>query len=134
MEKASTSGRGRGLLWIVALGATTVAAYLALLGWDQRKDLDVVTGNETGPYAAWQIVGLGLVVAALAFLAGRKRQVVPAVVALPLALTAAFAAIAVTSPEPGLWPVGATMLALGSAAVTTIVAFVGRRTASHRPA
>ncbi|MGA3527679.1 hypothetical protein [Melissospora conviva] len=132
--EATTPGRSRGLLWIIALGATTVAAYLALFGWDQRKDLDVVTGNETGPYEAWQIIGLGLVVAALAFLAGRKHQVLSAVVALPLALTAAFAVIAVSSPEPGFWPIGALLLALGSAAATTLVAVIGRSTASHRPA
>ena len=126
--------RGRALLWAVALAATTVAAYLALLGWDTRKTLDVATGNETGPYAVWQIALLALVVGALAFMAGRKRQIVPAVTAVPLALSGVFAVLAITSPEPGIWPVGAVLLALGSAAATAVVAMIGRSTASHRTA
>lgn len=125
---------GRAALWAVALGATTVAAYLALLGWDTRKTLDVATGNESGPYEVWQIVLLALVVGALAFVAGRKHQIVPAVVAVPLALGAVFTAIAVSSPEPGFWPVGAALLALGSAGATAVVAMIGRSTASHRHA
>ncbi|SCL18422.1 hypothetical protein GA0074694_2348 [Micromonospora inyonensis] len=32
-------------------------AYLAFPGCDREKDLDPVTGSETGPYEAWQVVG-----------------------------------------------------------------------------
>ncbi|MEU4570566.1 hypothetical protein [Micromonospora sp. NPDC023956] len=127
-------GPARPVLWTVALGAATALAYLALLGWDREKDLNPVTGAETGPYEAWQVVGLALVVAALAFVAGRRRQVVAALVAIPTALTLAFVVSAVTGPEPGFWPIGAALMALGSAAGTAVAALLGRGTARRSPA
>ena len=39
----------------------TVAAYLAWLGWDQQRNPD-----GTGPYEAWQVVGLALTLAVVA--------------------------------------------------------------------
>ncbi|BCL15540.1 hypothetical protein [Micromonospora sagamiensis] len=124
----------RPVLWMVALGAAAALAYLAFLGWDREKDLDPVTGSETGPYEAWQVVGLALVVGVLAFVAGRKHQVVAALVAIPAALTLAFVGTAVTGPEPGFWPIGAALVALGSAAGTALVALIGRSAANRRHA
>ncbi|WP_416901207.1 hypothetical protein [Micromonospora echinospora] len=124
----------RPVRWMVGLGLAAAVAYLAFLGWDREKDLDPVTGAETGPYEAWQVVGLALVVGALAFVAGRKHQVLAALVAIPVVLTLAFVVTAVTGPEPGLWPIGAALTALGSAAGTAVVALIGRSTANRPPA
>ncbi|XTZ14007.1 hypothetical protein ACQSSU_21160 [Micromonospora echinospora] len=123
----------RPVLWMVGLGVAAAVAYLAFLGWDREKDLDPVTGAETGPYEAWQVVGLALAVGALAFVAGRKHQVV-ALAAIPVVLTLAFVITAVTGPEPGLWPIGAALMALGSAAGTAVMALIGRSTANRSPA
>jgi hypothetical protein len=41
--------------------ALTVLAYLAWLGWDQQRNRD-----GTGPYEAWQVVGLALTLALVA--------------------------------------------------------------------
>ncbi|OZV74971.1 hypothetical protein CA850_29365 [Micromonospora echinospora] len=123
----------RPVLWMVGLGVAAAVAYLAFLGWDREKDLDPVTGAETGPYEAWQVVGLALVVGALAFVAGRMHQVVPALAAIPVVLTLAFVITAVTGPEPGLWPIGAVLMALGSAAGTAVMALIGRSTAKRSP-
>jgi peptidoglycan/LPS O-acetylase OafA/YrhL len=124
----------RPALWAVALGVAATVSYLAFLGWDRNKDVDPVTGAETGPYEAWQVVGLGLVVAVLAFGAGRQHQVVPALVGIPAGLTLAFVVAAVTSPDADLWLVGAVLVALGSAAGTALVALIGRSTTKRSPA
>lgn len=113
--------------WAVGIAVVTVTAYLAFLGWDQHKDFDPVTQHESGPYEAWQVLGIGLVLAAVAFAAGWWRQAVVAAVVLPITLTACFAVDAATDPRPdGLWPIGAAMVAVGSLFGTVAVALLGR--------
>ena len=48
----------------VALGLLAAAMWFAWLGWDD--DYYLTKGVEEGPYRAWQVVGCGLCVAALA--------------------------------------------------------------------
>ena len=43
----------------VSLAVLTTATYLVFLAWDQHKDVDAL-GHATGPYQAWQIVGVVL--------------------------------------------------------------------------
>lgn len=124
----------KGLLWSTVLGGSVVAAYLAFLGWDQRKDRDPVTGAESGPYAAWQVAGLGVVLAVLAFEAGRRGRPWLASAVIPVALTASFSVDAATDADgDGLWPVGAALVALGSFAGAAVVAAAGARISRRRP-
>ncbi|MCC2307988.1 hypothetical protein [Cellulomonas chengniuliangii] len=132
---APTAPRGSTLVWVVGLAAVTLIAYLALLGWDQSKTLDPVTQNETGPYEAWQVIALVVVLGAAAFLAGRAGRLVPALVTIPVVLTLAFAVDAATDKNAdGLWPIGAALVALGSAVGVALVAAIGQRSRQRQPA
>jgi hypothetical protein len=128
------TGLGPTVLWSVAIAVVTVAAYLAFLGWDQHKDLDPVTRNETGPYEPWQVIGLGVVLAALAFTAGWRGRMLPAVVVLPAVLAACFGVDGATDPDgDGLWPIGAGLVAVGALAGTATLAAVGAALGSGTP-
>ncbi|GAA3739662.1 hypothetical protein GCM10022225_23470 [Plantactinospora mayteni] len=113
-------------LWIVGLAGLTALAYWAFLGWDQQKETDPVTGAQTGPYSAWQVVGLGVVLAVLVFETGRRGRPWLAGIVVPAVLTVAFSADAATDPDAdGLWVIGAVLVALGSALGTGLVAALG---------
>ncbi len=132
---APIAPRGSTLVWVAGLAAVTLIAYLALLGWDQSKTLDPVTQNETGPYEAWQVIALVVVLGAAAFLAGRAGRLAPALVTIPVVLTLAFAVDAATDKNAdGLWPIGAALVALGSAMGVALVAAIGQRSRQRQPA
>lgn len=109
--------------WALALVGAVVAIYLAFLGWDQRKETDPVTGVQTGPYEPWQVIGVGIGLAMVAFIAGRAGRAKLVTAVLPLTLTACFAVDAATDPDAdGLWVIGAALVALGSLLGTGAVA------------
>lgn len=121
------------VLWGAGLAAAVAATYGAFLGWDQEKDLDPVTGHLSGPYQAWQVVGCGAVLAALAFETGRRGRPALAAVVVPIVLTACFSVDAATDADSdGLWPVGAALVALGSSAGALAAAALGKRLARSR--
>jgi GNAT superfamily N-acetyltransferase len=92
----------------------TVAAYLAFLGWDQHRDIGP-DGGQTGPYQAWQVLGLTAVLVGLAVWAARRGQGIAATLVISAVLTLAFSVTASRDPNnDGLWGVGATMLLVGS--------------------
>jgi peptidoglycan/LPS O-acetylase OafA/YrhL len=120
-------------LWSVGLGAATAATYGAFLAWDQHKDYDPATGQLSGPYKAWQVVGCGVVLAGLAFETGRRGRMWLASIVVPVVLTACFSVDAATGEDSdGLWPIGAGLVALGSFAGTLAVAALGARLAPRR--
>jgi peptidoglycan/LPS O-acetylase OafA/YrhL len=122
------------LVWPLALGAATAAAYGAFLGWDQHKDVDPATGSVSGPYQAWQVVGCGAVLAALAFETGRRGRPWLASVVMPVVLTLCFSVDAATDPDAdGLWPIGAALVAIGSFAGAAAVAAVGAHIGRPHP-
>jgi hypothetical protein len=125
--------QGSTLVWSVLSAAVVAGTYWAFLGWDRRKDLNPATGELTGPYQPWQVIGCGAVLALLAFESGRRGRIWPVALVLPTVLTACFAINAATDPDSdGLWPIGAALVALGStagtAAVAALGAALGRRT------
>jgi peptidoglycan/LPS O-acetylase OafA/YrhL len=125
-----TRRKGSGVRWAAGLAAAVAATYGAFLGWDQQKDLDPATGHLSGPYQAWQVVGCGAVLAALAFETGRRGRPWTAAVVVPLVLTACFSVDAATDADSdGLWPVGAALVALGSFAGALAAAALGKRLA-----
>jgi hypothetical protein len=121
----------------LATAAWTVAAYLAWLGWDQQRNPD-----GTGPYEAWQVIGLAMTLGAVAaFSSWRSADVVqPLVVAVlvTIVLTVAWSIDAATDRtlDGNLWPVGAILLANASGCGLILVAVVTRavrqRTHPHR--
>jgi peptidoglycan/LPS O-acetylase OafA/YrhL len=115
-------------LWAIGLAAATAATYGGFLGWDQEKDLDPATGHLSGPYQAWQVVGCGAVLTALAFETGRRGRPRLAAVVVPVVLTACFSVDAATDADSdGLWPIGAALVALGSSAGALAAATLGER-------
>jgi hypothetical protein len=113
----------------------TVAAYLAWLGWDQQRNPD-----GTGPYEAWQVVGLALtlavVAAACSWRSADVAQAMVLVLLMAAALTVPWSLDAATerTPDANLWPVAAALLAGVTASGLIVVSLLTRAAAAwtHR--
>ena len=129
-----TPNRASGLRVLALLFAGTAAAYLALLGWDQTAEVDPATHSQTGPYGAWQVVALVVLLFALGVWAAAQRA--PHMVfAVPAVLTVCWTVDAVTDgPGDGLRPIGALFVATGSFVVAGLLLAVSHplRMLSHR--
>lgn len=100
----------------VVLALLTAAVHLAVLGWDTRSDVDPTTGQVSGPYAAWQVVLVGVLLVLLG-LAAAWRGPAWLVAVVPVVFTVAWSVSAATAPDgDGLWPVGAVLVAVGTGA------------------
>lgn len=117
---------GSAPIWAVVVAVAVVAVYLAFLGWDQQPDVDPDSDAQTGPYRPWQLVGAGIGLIFIAFLAGRAGRGKLVTAMLPLTLTVCFAVDAATDPNAdGLWILGAALVAVGSLLGTAAVAALG---------
>ncbi|WP_207507914.1 hypothetical protein [Klenkia brasiliensis] len=88
---------------------------VGLLAWDTQRDVDPVTGMSTGPYEAWQVLTVGVLLLGLG-LAAAWRGPGWLVLVVPVAFTVAWSVTAATAPDgDGLWPVGALLVAAGTA-------------------
>ncbi|MDX3616283.1 hypothetical protein [Streptomyces europaeiscabiei] len=112
---------------VTAVAALTM--WAAWLGWDQRRDLHP-DGSSTGPYEAWQVIGLVLTLLVPVVWAASRRHITGAVVGTTAGLTVA-SFHDWSDDASGLFVIGVTMVMLGTAAVTTglsfLVAAIGRR-------
>ncbi|MEU8524412.1 hypothetical protein AB0C77_02250 [Streptomyces sp. NPDC048629] len=113
---------------VVHLMATLVTAGLAAglwaawLGWDQQRDVHP-DGSTTGPYEAWQVLGLGVTLLAATYGAAAMGWFVAAVLGTTAGLTvAAFADW--SDDASGLFVIGVGMIAVGSMVGTTAVTAV----------
>jgi hypothetical protein len=115
--------------------ALTVAAYLAWLAWDQQRNPD-----GTGPYAAWQVVGLALTLAAVAAAASwgsadiAQSMVVVILMAGALTVPASIDWATDKTPDANLWMLGAGYLFGGTMLGLWVVAGLTRavRQWTHR--
>jgi hypothetical protein len=113
----------------------TVAAYLVWLGWDQQRNPD-----GTGPYEAWQVIGLALTLAAVAAVASwRSADLGQSMVAVPLMAAALTVPASIDwatdkTPDANLWMIGATFLFVGTMLGLWVVAALTRavRHGTHR--
>lgn len=122
--------KGHSVLAMTAVGLATVLNYLAWLGWDQHRDVHA-DGSSTGPYEAWQIVGLVLILSVLAVTAGRLQIPLLGSLTISAAMTVSFAVDAASSPfSDGLWPIGAILVLIGTAVGTWLVATLAARLGS----
>ncbi|MET9378910.1 hypothetical protein ABZX98_33055 [Streptomyces sp. NPDC002992] len=114
------------------------AAWAAWLGWDQHRDVHP-DGSTTGPYEAWQVIGLVLTVLVPVYWAASRRSVEGAVLltalGVSLGLTVA-AAYDWSDDASGLYVIGAGMVMVGSllvtAAVSALIASATRGRADRR--
>jgi hypothetical protein len=108
----------------VGLAVLTTATYLALLAWDQHKDIDAA-GSVTGPYQAWQIVGVVVALGVIAGMAGWRGHPAIATAVIPIVFTACWIIDTATDEwNDGLWPIGAVMVAAGSLGGVGAAAFL----------
>jgi predicted ABC-type exoprotein transport system permease subunit len=113
----------------------TVMAWLAWLGWDQQRNPD-----GSGPYEAWQVVGLALtlavVAAAVSWRSADVAQAMVVVLLMAVALTVPWSIDAATekTSDANLWPLGAIGLFGGTASGLIVVAALTRavRQRTHR--
>ncbi|MFF3252760.1 hypothetical protein ACFYWP_17520 [Actinacidiphila glaucinigra] len=110
------------LLPVVLQAVVASAAWAAWLGWDQHRDVQP-DGTETGPYEAWQVVGLVLTLLPLVCWAASRGLFPAAVLGTTAGLTAA-AFYDWSDDSSGLFLVGVGMVATGSLVVTAAVAAV----------
>ncbi|MFB6821211.1 hypothetical protein ACFCXA_06435 [Streptomyces virginiae] len=108
----------------LALALTAAAAWAAWLGWDQHRDVQP-DGTETGPYEAWQVIGLGLTLLVPVCWAAYRGLAASAVAGVTAGLTCA-AFYDWSDDASGLFVIGVGMVMVGSLVVTAgVCALVG---------
>lgn len=117
-----------GVAW---LAAATAACWAAWMAWDRYTDLDPVTGHESGPYEAWQVVGCVLCLAIVAVVALQRLSRWVVVLTMSVAFSLAWVASGLTAvhSEPSdasLWPIGLGLLFVGMVLGVSVVAEVNR--------
>lgn len=106
------------LLPTLVLAGVSMAAWAAWLGWDQHYDVQP-DGTSTGPYEAWQVIGLVLTVLVPVYWAASRRYVASAVLGTTAALTIA-AFLDWSNDSTGQFMVGVVMVMMGSLAATAL--------------
>ncbi|MFC5747289.1 hypothetical protein [Actinomadura rugatobispora] len=96
----------------VLVFAVSMLNWLVWLGWDQKRDVQP-DGIETGPYQAWQVVGLAVVLLGTGAVAVWGRRVVAALAGSVLGTALAAGLDWSRDDGSGLWVIGVTLLALG---------------------
>lgn len=118
------------LVATLVMAGVAAAMWAAWLGWDQLRDVHP-DGSVSGPYEAWQVIGLVVTLLVPAYWAAAKRWFVAAVLGTTAGLTVAAFADWSADDGSGLFVIGVGMIAFGSMAVGTAVAVVaavrGRR-------
>jgi len=110
------------LLSILVLAGVSLAGWAAWLGWDQHRDVQP-DGTTTGPYEAWQVIGLVLTLLAAVSWAVSRRYIAGAVLGTTAGVTVA-AYSDWSDDSSGLFMVGVGMVMMGSLVVTAIVSAV----------
>ncbi|GHI07629.1 hypothetical protein AQI88_25275 [Streptomyces cellostaticus] len=110
------------LLSILVLAGVSLATWAAWLGWDQHRDVQP-DGTTTGPYEAWQVIGLVLTLLVPVCWAAAHRFAAGAVLGTTAGLTVA-AYDDWSDDSSGLFVVGVGLVMMGSLAVTALVSSV----------
>lgn len=103
------------------LAVATVALWWAWLGWDTGYDTDPATGVTSGPYQVWQVAGCVLSIAVVAAVAGALLRPWFVVPVMAVTFTVCWSVRAATGDDTGMWPVGAFLVLVGTAAGTAVV-------------
>ncbi|KMS74788.1 hypothetical protein ACM01_12760 [Streptomyces viridochromogenes] len=109
------------LLPFLVTAGVSLAGWAAWLGWDQHRDVQP-DGSTTGPYEAWQVIGLVLTLLVPVSWAA-WRHVTGAVLGTTAGLTVA-ACYDWSDDASGLYGVGVGMVMLGTFAVTAALSAV----------
>ncbi|WP_328725108.1 hypothetical protein [Streptomyces sp. NBC_00259] len=98
----------------------TMAAWAAWLGWDQHRDVQP-DGTTTGPYEAWQVIGLVLTLLAPVYWGASRHSSAVAVFGTTAGLTLA-AFYDWSDDSSGLFVVGVGTVTVGSLLLTAVAA------------
>lgn len=110
-------------VWAVpVLALLAMAAWAAWLGWDQHRDVQP-DGSETGPYEAWQVIGLVLTLLAPVYWSASRRYNAGAVLGTTAGLTVA-AYYDWSDDASGLFMIGVLTVMVGSLVVTAVFSSV----------
>ncbi|MET9405357.1 hypothetical protein ABZX90_06135 [Streptomyces sp. NPDC002935] len=110
------------LVSILLLAGVSLAVWAAWLGWDQHRDVQP-DGTTTGPYEAWQVIGLVLALLVPVYWAASRRYIAGAVLGTTAGLTVA-AYYDWSDDSSGLFMVGVGLIMVGSLAVTAVVSAI----------
>ncbi|MFE7271239.1 hypothetical protein [Streptomyces sp. NPDC057623] len=110
------------LLPILVPAGLALAGWAAWLGWDQHRDVHP-DGSTTGPYEAWQVIGLVLTLLVPVYWAASRRHANGAVLGTTAGLTVA-AFYDWSDDASGLFVIGVGMVMVGTLAVTAALAAV----------
>ncbi|MEV7613842.1 hypothetical protein [Streptomyces sp. NPDC089799] len=102
--------------------AIPVVAWAAWLGWDQNRDVHP-DGSVSGPYEAWQVIGLVLTLLAPLYWAASRGRIAPAVLGTTAGLTAAVY-YDWSDDASGLFVIGVSMVMVGSLVATSVLSLV----------
>ncbi|GGZ25003.1 hypothetical protein GCM10010387_18090 [Streptomyces inusitatus] len=119
------------LLITLAVIAATAAVWASWLGWDQVRD-EAPDGSSTGPYEAWQVIGLVLTLLLPLCWAATRRYHIGAVVGIPIGLTAASYYDWQADDTSGLFAIGVAIVLAASIAATVAVSSVVKVMAESR--
>ncbi|MHC5906568.1 hypothetical protein ACVNF4_22080 [Streptomyces sp. S6] len=129
MDKLLRGTAGRVVPYLVMAGVSA-GLWAAWLGWDQERDV-LPNGDTTGPYEAWQVIGL--VVCLLVPVWWGTRRGWRAEVALGVTAGLCVAASLDWAPDSnGLFVIGVMMVAAASLTATTLVSAIVRSHFSDR--
>ncbi|MFD9453867.1 hypothetical protein ACFWBC_12335 [Streptomyces sp. NPDC059985] len=106
----------RELFVTLLLVVVAAALWAAWLGWDQERDVHP-DGSTTGPYEAWQVIGLVLTLLVPVYWAASRQYVTAAVLGTSLGLAVA-ACYDWSDDGSGLFVIGVGMVLIGSLVVT----------------
>jgi hypothetical protein len=116
---------------VAAVAVGSALAWFGWMGWDNQYQQDPVTGQWSGPYEAWQVIGCALSLLAL-FVSAILASVRPLVAGLALTLaTAAWTAQAAPSDPTGLYGVGMMMLLVGLSIGSMLVSVITLHLRDH---
>ncbi|WP_225821401.1 hypothetical protein [Streptomyces naphthomycinicus] len=110
------------LLSILLSAGVSAGLWAAWLGWDQQRDVHP-DGTTTGPYEAWQVIGLVVTLLVPVCWAAYRHHVVGAVLGTTAGLTVA-AYCDWSDDSSGLFAIGVGLVMLGSLVATLIVSAV----------
>ncbi|MFF3938415.1 hypothetical protein [Streptomyces phaeofaciens] len=119
---------------ILLPAGASLALWAAWLGWDQHRDVHP-DGTTTGPYQAWQVIGLVLTLLVPLYWAASRQHTAAAVFGTTAGLTVA-AYYDWSDDASGLFMVGVVLVMLGSlgatATASAVIAFARRDEPSPR--
>ncbi|MET9890970.1 hypothetical protein ABZZ47_12260 [Streptomyces sp. NPDC006465] len=110
------------VLAALVLAGLTTAAWAGWLGWDQQRGVHA-DGSTTGPYEAWQVIGLGLTILTLVYWAASRAYVPAAVLGTTTGLAVA-TYVDWSDDSSGLFAVGVGLVVIGSLVVSGVLSLL----------